>query len=317
MSGQAGGKLPPAVLERLVLGYRGADRAEVVRGAGIGVDAAVLRLGAGTTVFSVDPITGSGSRLGELSVQVACNDLAAAGAEPVAVGITLLVPVELGEGYVARFMADADRACQGLKVTIACGHTELVPGLPAPLVCVAAMGQPWPGCQLPEGPRERDALVLTKGAGIEGAAILATDFPAELGSLVSSETVARAQSLFDSLSVVPEARIAVRHGASGMHDVTEGGLLGAVWEMVHHLVRVLEAGGEQAAAALLARLGGRADVARELCYRLYTVCERKKRAAEALSYNALVQSWAEIARLARESTRLQVVQGTVFSETGK
>jgi len=90
-----------------------------------------------------------------------------------------------------------------------------------------------------------------------------------------------------------------------------------VWEMVHHLVRVLEAGGEQAAAALLARLGGRADVARELCYRLYTVCERKKRAAEALSYNALVQSWAEIARLARESTRLQVVQGTVFSETGK
>ena len=90
-----------------------------------------------------------------------------------------------------------------------------------------------------------------------------------------------------------------------------------VWEMVHHLVRVLEAGGEQAAAALLARLGGRADVARELCYRLYTVCERKKRAAEALSYNALVQSWAEIARLAQESTRLQVAQGTVFSKTGK
>jgi putative DNA methylase len=72
-----------------------------------------------------------------------------------------------------------------------------------------------------------------------------------------------------------------------------------VWEMVHHLVRVLEAGGEQAAAALLARLGARADVARELCYRLYTVCERKKRAAEALSYNALVQAWPELARLAQ------------------
>jgi len=84
-----------------------------------------------------------------------------------------------------------------------------------------------------------------------------------------------------------------------------------VWEMVHHLVRVLEAGGEQAAAALLARLGGRADVARELCYRLYTLCERKKRAAEALSYNALVQSWPEIARLAHERTRRQPMPDTL------
>jgi len=73
------------------------------------------------------------------------------------------------------------------------------------------------------------------------------------------------------------------------------------WEMVHHLVRVLEAGGEPAAAALVARLGAKAEIARELAYRLYTVCERKKRAAEALSYNALVQSWPEIVRLAGES----------------
>jgi putative DNA methylase len=84
-----------------------------------------------------------------------------------------------------------------------------------------------------------------------------------------------------------------------------------VWEMVHHLVRVLEAGGEQAAAALLARLGGRADAARELCYRLYTICERKKRAAEALNYNALVQSWPEIARLAHERTRRQPMPDTL------
>jgi putative DNA methylase len=84
-----------------------------------------------------------------------------------------------------------------------------------------------------------------------------------------------------------------------------------VWEMVHHLVRVLEAGGEQAAAALLAELGGRADAARELCYRLYTICERKKRAAEALNYNALVQSWPEIARLAHERTRRQPMPDTL------
>jgi len=72
------------------------------------------------------------------------------------------------------------------------------------------------------------------------------------------------------------------------------------WEVVHQLIRVLEAGGEGAAADLVATLGTKAEVARELAYRLYTICERKKRAQEGLSYNALVQSWPEITRLARE-----------------
>jgi putative DNA methylase len=72
------------------------------------------------------------------------------------------------------------------------------------------------------------------------------------------------------------------------------------WEIVHHLIRVLASGGEEAAAALVAKLGARAELARELAYRLYTLCERKKRATEALAYNGLVQSWAEISRMARE-----------------
>lgn len=75
------------------------------------------------------------------------------------------------------------------------------------------------------------------------------------------------------------------------------------WEMVHQLIRVLEAGGEGAAAALVAKLGAKAEIARELCYRLYTLCERKKRATEALSYNALVLSWPEISRLAQEGEK--------------
>jgi putative DNA methylase len=73
-----------------------------------------------------------------------------------------------------------------------------------------------------------------------------------------------------------------------------------VWEMVHQLIRVLETSGESAAADLVAKLGTEAEIARELCYRLYTLCERKKRANEAMSYNGLVQSWPEITRLAQE-----------------
>jgi len=86
------------------------------------------------------------------------------------------------------------------------------------------------------------------------------------------------------------------------------------WEVVHHLIRALEAGGESGAATLVGKLGAKAETARELAYRLYTLCERKKRAAEALSYNALVQSWPEIVRLARESGTARPAQETLFED---
>jgi len=77
------------------------------------------------------------------------------------------------------------------------------------------------------------------------------------------------------------------------------------WETVHHLIRVLAIGGESAASELVAKLGTKAETARELAYRLYTLCERKKRANEALAYNGLVQSWPEIVRLAQSAPKPQ------------
>ena len=88
------------------------------------------------------------------------------------------------------------------------------------------------------------------------------------------------------------------------------------WEMVHHLIRVLDAGGERTAAKMAAKLGSKAETARELCYRLYTLCERKKRAAEAMAYNSLVQSWPEISRLAREEFKPQESQPGLYDGNG-
>ena len=85
-----------------------------------------------------------------------------------------------------------------------------------------------------------------------------------------------------------------------------------VWECVHHLVKQLSTGGEAAAADLAARLGSTADVARELAYRLYAVCERRKRSREGQDYNALVQSWPEIMRLSREPRRDTAAQSSLF-----
>ena len=86
------------------------------------------------------------------------------------------------------------------------------------------------------------------------------------------------------------------------------------WETVHHLIRALDSGGEVAAAALLAKLGTNAEIARELCYRLYTMCERKKRSAEALAYNGLVQCWPELLKLSREGGKPSAAQAELFGE---
>jgi putative DNA methylase len=85
------------------------------------------------------------------------------------------------------------------------------------------------------------------------------------------------------------------------------------WEVVHHLIRVLATGGERGAAALASKLGSKAEAARELAYRLYTLCERKKRAPEAFAYNGLVQSFPEIARLAREEGKPGMQQAALFA----
>jgi putative DNA methylase len=88
----------------------------------------------------------------------------------------------------------------------------------------------------------------------------------------------------------------------------------SAWEVVHHLIRVLSTGGESAAAALVAKLGAKAEVARELAYRLYTACERKKRNSEALAYNGLVQSWPEIIRIGSETRSPTPTQDALFGK---
>jgi putative DNA methylase len=141
------------------------------------------------------------------------------------------------------------------------------------------------------------------------------------GAFGVAETLSKAKNI--SVTGMVEAGILVSKGGkvrllrpdelSGAWD-RETDLRLTAWESVHHLVRALEVGGELAAAQLVARIGGNAEIARELAYRLYTVCERKKRAQEALSYNGLVQSWPEITRLAREVGKPEESQPELFSQ---
>jgi putative DNA methylase len=140
------------------------------------------------------------------------------------------------------------------------------------------------------------------------------------GEFGAAETLSKAKNT--TVSGMAEARIIVSKGGnvrllkSGdlpkeWDSATDPRL--TAWRIVHQLIQALEAGGESAAAALVAKLGAEAEIARELAYRLYTVCERKKRTTEALSYSGLVQSWPEISRLAREAGPMRPAQGDLLA----
>jgi putative DNA methylase len=137
----------------------------------------------------------------------------------------------------------------------------------------------------------------------------------EDGDFGVADVLARAKN--SSVAGLTEAGIATSRG--GKLRLLRPNELGArwdrtsdlkltTWETVHHVIRVLEADGESTAASLVAKVGSKAEAARELAYRLYTIAERRKWTIEALSYNSLVQSWPEIVRLSREASSARPVQ---------
>jgi hydrogenase expression/formation protein HypE len=226
------GKLDPAALQRLVLGRLGVRRDDVAVHARLGEDAAAVAFGDEVCVLSSDPITGAGARAGWYGVHVACNDVAAMGARPVGVLATLLLPERSVEADVARIMDDVHRAAVELSIEVLGGHTEVAPGLSTPILSMTAVGRARRDKLVTSaGARPGDWLLLTKAAGLEGTAILATDLEHALRGRLDGATVAAAQALSDRLSVVPEGILAADLGATALHDPTEGGLLGALWEL--------------------------------------------------------------------------------------
>lgn len=225
------GKVSPELLRRLVFPYI-THRPDVLVTAGIGQDSAVLDFGSSVCITTCDPITGATRHLGRLAVHAACNDLAATGAEPVALLLTLLLPPGTEEATLHAIMAEAGRTAAAVGVAIAGGHTEVTARVTDIVAVVAAIGRADHGAYVhAAGGRAGDTLLLTKAAGIEGTAILATDLADDLAGTVSPEVLARAQRFVEEVSVLPEGRVAVRAGATAMHDVTEGGVLTAAWEL--------------------------------------------------------------------------------------
>ncbi|MCS7234543.1 MAG: AIR synthase family protein [Armatimonadota bacterium] len=225
------GKVPPELLERLVYPHLG-RRPDVLVRARVGEDCAVVDFGEWVCVLTTDPITGAVRHLGRIAVYVATNDLAATGAEPVALLMDVLLREGAGEDELRELMEEAGQAAAELGAEIVGGHTEVTAGLDRTLVVTTAVGRARKGAFVTSsGARPGDFLVLTKAAGLEGTAILATDFQEYFERRLGDAVVARAQRFLDEISVVRDGQAAVGAGAHAMHDATEGGVLAAAVEM--------------------------------------------------------------------------------------
>lgn len=227
------GKVPENVLKRSVMKQLHYKRDEVILGPGIGEDCAALALAEDEIlVMSTDPITGTAKDIGKLAIQITANDLASAGAEPIGVMLTILLPDGTREIALKRIMEQMEHACREAKMQILGGHTEVTAVVNQPVVNVAGVAKAKKGSLVSTaGAKAGMDIVVSKWIGIEGTMIFAKEKEAELKEHFPAGFVDTAIDFDRYLSVVPEAAVAAQSGVAAMHDVTEGGLFGALWEM--------------------------------------------------------------------------------------
>ncbi|HQA47238.1 MAG TPA: AIR synthase family protein [Bacillota bacterium] len=226
------GKLPSDVLEKRILSSFRFKREEVLVRSKVGEDCSVLDFGEYACVVSTDPITGASNEIGRLAVHISCNDVAANGVEPFGLLFTILAPEGTTLEVLQDIVRQAAEEAASLKVEIIGGHTEITPAVNRIVVSTTAIGRAAKDRVVTSsGAKPGDYIILTKWAGLEGTAIIAHDFEKRLRGRMDDALLESAQAMMGHISVVKEGMIAGKMGATAMHDVTEGGVLGALWEL--------------------------------------------------------------------------------------
>lgn len=227
------GKVSESILKRSVFSQIKTKRKEGLVGAGVGEDCAALKLENGEIfVISTDPITGTAKDVGKLAVHITANDIASSGAEPIGIMLSLLLPEWVTEREMKEIMGQVEDACHVLNIQIMGGHTEVTKAVNQPVMTVTGVGKIDQGSLLStRGAKPGQDIILSKWIGLEGTSIIAKEKEKELLNRFPKHMIERAKEFDQYLSIIPEAKIGVEMKVSSMHDVTEGGIFGALWEM--------------------------------------------------------------------------------------
>ena len=227
------GKVPEAVLKRSIIKQIRTRRPEILMGAAVGEDCAIVKLDSDEVyVMSTDPITGTSYDLGSLAVHVTANDIASAGAEVIGVMLSVLLPEGTEEEDLKTIMKQVEETCHDLNIQTIGGHTEVTRVVNQPVITVTGIGKVKKDSYVTTGgAKPGNDVIITKWIGLEGTSIIAREKEEELSRRFSPSFIKKAADLIKYISVVPESLIAVSHGVTAMHDITEGGIFGALWEV--------------------------------------------------------------------------------------
>ncbi|MEJ2271448.1 MAG: AIR synthase family protein [Candidatus Bathyarchaeota archaeon] len=227
------GKVPTEVLQKIVFKNLGVKRDDVILNPSIGEDAAIVKSGNQVLAISSDPITGAEKWLGWLAVHVSANDVATRGVQPRWFNSIILLPKNSNTKRIDRICTQMDKAATQLDVAIIGGHCEITPGIDHSIVTGCAIGIANQGKYVTSSSAQAgNNIILTKGAGIEGTAILASDRRKELLKFFDEFYLNKAESFFEKISVVKDAMTAFKTGGvNAMHDPTEGGVAGGIHEL--------------------------------------------------------------------------------------
>lgn len=225
------GKVSNEILEKIVFANIKNKREEVLVSAAIGEDNGILDFGEYVCVVSTDPITGATKELGRIAVHISCNDISTSGGEPIAVLLTILCPPGTTEESLETIMEDAAKAASEIDVEIIGGHTEVTDSVNRTIISTTVIGKLLKS-EMPDHDSIEvgDKVVLSKYIGIEGSSILANELEDKLSKHLDKKKIEEAKKMSEELSVIKEGMTAGRFNAKYMHDITEGGVYGAVWE---------------------------------------------------------------------------------------
>ena len=227
------GKVSESVLKRSILKQIKHRRDEVLVGPGVGEDCTVIGIKEDEVfVLSTDPITGTKEMLGTLAVHITANDISSSGAQIIGIMLTILLPKGTKESELKELMKEIEDVCKTLNIEVMGGHTEITEVVNQPIITVTGVGKmPKSHMIKTAGIIPGDEIVMTKWAGLEGTAIIALEKEEELLTRYTKEFILGAKKFYEHISVVPEAGVGRKLNIRAMHDVTEGGIYGALWEL--------------------------------------------------------------------------------------
>lgn len=226
------GKLNWDDLKQIIEKNRSVDRKEVKVKSGVGEDCSIVNFGEEDCVLSTDPITGSGSNVGRLAVHINCNDIASSGVEPIGILVTILAPEGSTIEEIDRVMKEISEEAKKLNVEILGGHTEVTSAVNRLIVSCTAVGKgKSKNTVSTHGAEIDDDIIVTKKLCLEGTSIIINDHYEKLKEILTHNEIEEGKNYINQLSVVKEGKIAGDFGVNSMHDITEGGVLGALWEI--------------------------------------------------------------------------------------